>query len=126
MPVLDVFKNTLKEYQDPNNQYFENLVLYDKNENEQSVRRYKENLKTWETNYPVDYTPIIKARLEKFLDVTKDVDFNAELKTSYNKKVFVNPVYERKSTEWKQAFRVGKDVTAMARAFATQWLTELK
>ena len=126
MPVLDVFKNTLKEYQDPNNQYFENLLLYDKNENEQSVKRYKENVKAWEINYPVDYTQIVKARLEKFLDVTKDVDFNAGLKTAYNKKVFVDPIYERKSTEWKQAFRAGKDVTTMARAFATQWLAELK
>ncbi|MEO5893271.1 MAG: hypothetical protein ABIQ31_23675, partial [Ferruginibacter sp.] len=126
LPVLDVFKKTLKDYQDPNNQYFEALVMNDKYENEENVKKYNENMKNWEKLYPADYALIIKARLKKFLDITSDVDFNAELKTSYNKKVFVNTAYERKSTEWKQAFRAGKEITTMARAFAAQWLTELK
>jgi hypothetical protein len=126
MPVLDEFNNILKGYQDPNNPYFENLLLYDKNENQQRLARYKMDVENWETNYPADYSPVIKKRLQKFLDITKDVDFNAELKISYNKKVFVNPVYERKPTEWKQAFRAGKEVTDMARAFVERWLGEMK
>lgn len=125
-PVLDMYKSMLKEYQNPNHQYFEGLVLNDKMQNEQNLQSYQSALKNWEEHYPADFSPIIKERLQKFLYVTNDVDFSAELKTSYNKKVFVNPSYERKSTEWKQAFRAGKEITTMARAFATQWLSELK
>ncbi len=125
-PMMDIFKKTLKEYQNPHHQYFDGLMLYEKSSNEQAVKNYEDALKNWEKNYPIDFTGKIRERLQKFLDVTKDVDFNAELKTSYNKKVFVNPAYERKSTEWKQAFRAGKEVTNMARVFATQWLEEIK
>ncbi len=126
LPVLDMMKKTLKEYQDPNHKYFESLVLYDKMENERAAERYQYDMKKWKENYPEDFTPVIKERLQKFLELTKDVDFNAELKTSYNLKRFVNPVYERKPTEWKQAYRAGKEVTEYARAFAEKWLSEIK
>ncbi|MBC7887109.1 MAG: hypothetical protein H7Z13_04420 [Ferruginibacter sp.] len=124
--VLDMYKKMLKEYQDPNHEYFRGMMLMEKSDNEQRIRSYEERLRNWEKNYPANYSPVIKERLQKFLEVTKDVDFSAELKTSYNKRVFVNPAYERKSTEWKQAFRAGKEVTTMAREFATQWLSEIK
>lgn len=125
-PVLDMLKKTLKEYQDPNHQYFDALLLNQKYENEQSVERYKSDLQSWETNYPADPMSIVKGRLQKFLEVTKDVDFDAALKVSNNKKVFTRPEYERKSTEWKQAFRAGREITLVARSFATQWLAELE
>ena len=125
-PVLEMFKKTLKEYQDPNHKYFESLVLYDKMENERDVQNYQENTKKWEKNYPADFSPVIKARLQKFLDLTKDVDFDAELKTSYGLKRFVNPTYESKPMEWKQAYRAGKEITAYARTFAENWLAEIK
>ena len=54
------------------------------------------------------------------------MDFNAELKDQNGKKKFVNPVYEAKRPEWKMAFRAGADVTELTRAFALQWLEELK
>ncbi|MEO7766285.1 MAG: hypothetical protein ABIS01_02625 [Ferruginibacter sp.] len=41
------------------------------------------------------------------MNVIKNVDFDAGLKTLYNKKVFVNPAHEKKSAEWKQAYRAG-------------------
>ena len=125
-PVADMLKKTLKEYQNPNHQYFESLVLYDKMEHERLAQGYKENMKKWQENYPEDFSPIIKERLEKFLELTKDVDFNAELKTVYGLKKFVNRTYENKPTEWKQAFRAGKDVTEYARSFAEKWLSEIK
>jgi hypothetical protein len=125
-PVIEMFKKTLKEYQDPNHQYFESLVLYDKYQNEANQKRYAEDMLKWQHNYPADFSPIIRERLSTFLERTKDVDFTAALKTEYNKKKFVNPVYERKSVEWKQAFRAGKDITQYARAFAEKWLAELK
>ena len=125
-PVLEMLRTTLKEYQDPNHQYFESLLLYEKFQQEENSKRYTEDVKKWQTNYPADFTPIIKQRLTKFLDLTKDVDFGAALKTEYNKKKFVNPAYERKPMEWKQAFRTGKEVTDYARAFAEKWLNEIK
>lgn len=39
---------------------------------------------------------------------------------------FVKPEYERKSSEWKLAYRAGKASTEKARAFAAAWLAELK
>ena len=60
------------------------------------------------------------------LEITKDVDYNAELKEINNKKKFVNASYEAKRPEWKMAFRAGKEVTEVTRAFAEQWLDELK
>lgn len=124
-PVLDMFKKTLKEYQDPNHQYFEALVMNQQYEKEGDIRSYEERLKRWKENYPSDFTPVLKLRLQKFLDLTKDVDFNAELKTVHSLKKFVNPAYERKPTEWKQAYRAGKDVTEYARSFAEKWMAAL-
>ncbi|MEO6734498.1 MAG: hypothetical protein ABIN01_24980 [Ferruginibacter sp.] len=126
LPVMDMFKKMLREYQDPNHQYFKGLLLYEAAEKDRAIKSYDEAVQNWEKNYPDNCTLVIKERLQKFLEVTKDVDFDAELKTSYNKKVFVKPAYESKPTEWKQAFRAGKEVTTMARAFASQWLSELK
>jgi hypothetical protein len=40
--------------------------------------------------------------------------------------VFVNNDYERKPPEWKLCFRAGKEATAAARVFASDWLAELK
>jgi len=39
---------------------------------------------------------VIKERLPKFFGYLPDVDFNAKLKTSYNKEVFINAAYEEK------------------------------
>ncbi len=125
-PVVDMLKKTLKEYQNPNHKYFEALVMSDKMQNEQAIQSYEERTKKWKENYPVDFTPVIKERLEKFLELTKDVDYNAELKTSYGLKRFVNPKYESKPTEWKQAFRAGKEITEYARTFAENWLADIK
>jgi hypothetical protein len=41
-------------------------------------------------------------------------------------KIFVNPVYQRKSNRRKMAYRAGKELVEPARAFAEQWLGEIK
>ena len=73
---------------------------------------------------------LIKKRLEEILNITADVDYAAELKETEWKgkkwKVFVNPAYEKKSKEWKLAFRAGKPVTDAVRAAAEKWLKEFK
>jgi len=125
-PALDQGQKQLKDYQNPNHKLWAALAENDVRENERKTTQYKKDIERWENQFPVDSKEIVKLRLQKFLDVTADVDYNAELKERYNKKVFVNPDYERKPQEWKMAFRSGKEVTETARAFVQKWMTELK
>ena len=125
-PVLDQGQKQLKDYQNPNYKLWQILVDSDVRENESKTTQYKKDMARWEKDYPADSKEIVKSRLQKFLDLTADVDYNAELKEKYNKKIFVNPDYERKPQEWKMAFRSGKEVTETAREFVQKWLSELK
>jgi hypothetical protein len=119
-------KKQLKEAESPNNPYFTN---YEKNY-PQVLKNLDESyavmLKTWETEYPSDPNLFIKRRLEEFLKVTSNVDFDAELVTKNGKKIFVNPAYEDNDSRWKMAFRAGKEVVEPSRAFVQQWLQEIK
>jgi hypothetical protein len=125
-PVIDMQKKTLKEYQDPNNKLFSAIAQGEKYEQEDRIRRYKEDVIRWENDLPANVNTFIAGRLQKMLDRTNDIDYTAELVEKYGKKQFVNRVYESKNTEWKQGFRAGKEVTEAARTFAKQWLQELK
>jgi hypothetical protein len=125
-PVLDMLKKNLKDYQDPKNSFFSSIAMGEKYDQEYQLKSFKERTKQWEDAYPVTANQFIAERLQKMLDATKDIDYNAELVEKYNKKRFVNPAYEYKNTEWKQGFRAGKEVTETARAFAKQWLSELQ
>jgi hypothetical protein len=86
---------------------------------------YQKNMERWKDEYPENPQVLIRKRLQTFLDLSATVDFNAELKESGGKKRFVNPAYEAKSTEWKQIFRSGKEITEMAREFAKKWIKEV-
>jgi hypothetical protein len=89
--------------------------------------QYGAELHKFESRYPADAHLLLKTRLQQILDITSDVDYTAELKDGYRgKKVFVNPVYEKKTGEWKLAFRAGKTATDAVRDAAKQWLIELK
>lgn len=125
-PMLDILKKNLKDYQDPKNSYFSSIAMGEKYDQENQLKSFKERTKQWEEAYPETASQFIATRLQKMLDATKDIDYNAELVEKYNKKRFVNPAYEYKSTEWKQGFRAGKEVTESVRAFAKQWLSELQ
>ncbi|HYJ37577.1 MAG TPA: hypothetical protein VEV87_03135 [Chitinophagaceae bacterium] len=92
---------------------------------EADLRTFQKHICEWEKNYPADTRQLIKSRLELFLDITKDIDFNAGLKEVNGKKIFVNPFYEQKSAEWKMGYRAGKDVVQTARTFAGEWMKEL-
>jgi hypothetical protein len=124
--ALPDLQKQLKDAEDPNNKVLKIQADYEQKRFDAENKMYIEKTALWEKEYPADPRPLIKKRLQKFLDITADVDFDAELKEKGNKKFFVNPDYERKSNEWKQAFRAGKDVTMAARAFAEQWIKELK
>ncbi len=124
--VLKAAKQNLKDAENPENKYiksyaknYEALVV--------SMKQSDENrLKEWEKEYPADHMPLIKIRLEQFLEETKDIDYKAELVEKKGTKYFVNPAYERKGNRWKMAFRAGKEVVEPARAFVQQWIGEIK
>ena len=119
-------KKQLKDAESPNNAY---ISTYEKNY-PQMVKnlddRHESMLKEWESIYPADPNQFIKRRLEEFLKVTSDIDFNAELVTKNGQKIFVNPDYENRDSRWKMAFRAGKEVVEPARAFVQQWAQEIK
>jgi hypothetical protein len=73
-----------------------------------------------------DPKKVLSAKLADFLDKTKDVDYSAETKVMYNRNRFVNAAYESKHPAWKFCYRMGKAPSDAARAFAQQWLQELK
>ena len=125
-PVLDMLRKNLKEYQNPNHEYFAAIAMGEKYQQENDIKRHKEYLQQWETNFPENLNHFIADKLKKMLEYTKGIDYNAALVEKYGKKRFVNPAYEGKRTEWKQGFRAGKEVTEQARAFAEKWLSELK
>ena len=125
-PVVDMLKNTLKDYKDPNSEMIELLYQGEKMNKESAVKSYEERLKNWLKNYPEDYRQFIKARLQKFIILARTVDFNAELKSVNGKRKFVNPAYEGKAYDWKQIFRAGKEVIEPSIAAAELWINELK
>lgn len=125
-PVLDMLRKNLKDYQNPDHEYFAAIAMGEKYQQENEEKRYKERMQEWEKSFPENINHFIGDKLKKMLDNTKGIDYSAALVEKYGKKRFVNPAYESKGTEWKQGFRAGKDVTEPARAFAEKWLAGLK
>lgn len=85
-----------------------------------------EDVKNWQQNYPPTVKDLVKKRLTEFLELTRDIDFDAKLVRSGSKMVFANPQLEAKSNEWKRCFRCGKETVMAARKYAQQWLASLK
>lgn len=102
---------------------------------EETIKNMKASLPTgdlspnetkWKKLYPEDPSPIIKARLNEYLQILATVDFNAKLTGSTrNNQKFANPAYENQTLKWKAIYRAGKDVNDVASAFAREWLKEL-
>jgi hypothetical protein len=122
---VGALKKQLKELEDPNSALIKMMADGEKMRYEIDMKNFDDQYTKWEKENPENHMILVKSRLQKLLDVTADVDFQAELKEQYGKKRFVNPVYERKPDEWKQAFRAGKEATEAARAFAKQWISEI-
>ena len=90
------------------------------------VRERDAALKAFEKTYPTDPRALVAMRLRHFLDVTKDVDFTAQVVDKDKKKVFAAAALEAKPGEWKMCFRAGKPATDAARTFAQKWLNDLE
>jgi flagellar biosynthesis GTPase FlhF len=93
---------------------------------EDQTRRYQEALQKWQEEYPESPAPVLARRLQKFLDVTGSVDFDAKLQARDGKMVFVNAEYESRPSEWKMYYRAGREPIAAARTAVQAWLTELR
>lgn len=92
----------------------------------EQVRQREAGMKEFEKTYPADARALVTMRLRRFLDVTKDVDYSAQLVDKDKKKVFAEATLEARPVEWKMAFRAGKPATDAARAFAQKWLADLQ
>lgn len=111
-----------------NGQFNQKVDEMNRQAHEAAMQEYQQKLAKWQQDYPEENPrKMIKQWLTKFLDVSKDVDFNAKLKPGPGRKLlFDNPGYEAKSSEWKMCYRAGKEVVAAGRLAAQQWLGELK
>jgi hypothetical protein len=89
-------------------------------------RQRDEAMKELDKAYPADSRTLVAMRLRHFLEVTKDVDFTAQLVDKGKVRVFASEALEAKPAEWKMCFRAGKPATDAARAFAQKWLSDLQ
>jgi len=119
------FRKILEEVNSGTSKLLTEQMIYADMRYETELQSYQKRICEWEYNYPADSRELIKNRLEHFLDVTKDIDFNAALKEVKGKKIFINPKYEHKPVEWKMGYRAGKEVVQTARSFAGEWIKEL-
>lgn len=76
--------------------------------------------------YPESLEQYLKLKLNEFLELTDDIDFDAKLIQQNGKWKFENPAYEAKDYNWKKCFRAGKETVETARNFTKDWLKELK
>lgn len=121
--TLKVQKDMLKELNDPNSIQYNNLMMT----GSMSKEEYEVAIVEYERDYPADPKVLIKRRLQAFLDLTADINFDAKLEKGFSGGyVFADEELEAKSDLWKRCFRSGKETITAARAYAQQWLKELK
>jgi hypothetical protein len=89
-------------------------------------RGHEQAMRRWSETYPATPEKLVRQRLEEFLARTEGVDFDAKLVSSGGVRTFAKPEYERKPSEWKLAYRTGREPTERARSFAQAWLKELR
>jgi hypothetical protein len=83
----------------------------------------------WQEAFPADRQVLFARRLREFLDATADVDFEARTHVVKNLAgetvgFVLSDAHRAKPWQWLDAFVVGKEATAAARAAAEAWLTE--
>jgi hypothetical protein len=90
-----------------------------------SAKSHDEAMKHWQDDYPADYNVLLGRRLHAFLTTSSTVNFDAKVVTRDGARVFEDPQFEEKPSEWKMCYRAGREATQAARAAATQWLKEI-
>jgi len=92
----------------------------------QNKKDYEDEVAKYNRDYPADPKVLIATRLRQFLEISKDVNFNAKLIPIGNGRMdFADPQYRQKSTDWKLCYRAGESAVQAARSFATEWLKQL-
>jgi len=95
-------------------------------EAESDQQKYQESLAKYQTEYPADPRVLIASRLRQFLELSKDIPFDAKLVPAGDGKMrFADPQYEAKPDDWKLCYRAGKEAVEAARAYATDWLRQI-
>jgi hypothetical protein len=123
---IENIKKELVALDDPNNKTVKRRLEETNRSIEAANKIENEKMQKFEEKYPEDPKLLIKKRLQEILDITENIDYKAELKDGPKGfKYFVNPDYEKRSKDWKLAFRAGKTTTDAIRAAAQQWLKEL-
>jgi hypothetical protein len=90
------------------------------------VQEREAAVKELDAVWPPDHRTLVANRLRHFLDVSKDVAYDAVLTDKNGTKVFADPAFEARPKEWKMCFRAGKPATDAARSFAQKWLSDLE
>ncbi len=111
------------EYQQQMKQVYENVGTQYAEEYKTKMEEYKTKFADWNTNKNPNV--LIKKRLEKFLEISSSIDFNAQLKTEGSRKEFVKEEYQQKDDVWKRCFRSGKPAVDASRTIAQEWIKEL-
>jgi hypothetical protein len=124
-PVLEQMQAAVdKAAKDPNTAAIMKGAIAQQSQHDSD--QHKNELSSYDKDFPADPKQLIAKRLHDFLDETKDLDFNAKLEGSGGSMRFANPQFESKSDRWKLCFRAGKEPTMAARAFASDWLGQLE
>ena len=123
---IESIKKELAALDDPNNPNIKRRLDQNNKSNELYMKLHAQEIEKFNVKFPEDPNVLLKRRLEEILAITADVDYEAALTEAHGKKVFVNPVYEKKPKDWKLAYRAGKAATDAVRAAAEKWLAELK
>lgn len=125
--TIQMYKEQLKEIDNPDNPMFsKQMEEWNQQAYQMQVDQYKQQLAEWETKYPVNNTkPMVKKWLQTFLDKSSNIDFNAKLKDVKGRKIFENPEYEKKDSQWKLYYRAGKETVEAARKVAQAWLKDV-
>ncbi|HRI25569.1 MAG TPA: hypothetical protein PLZ45_12900 [Ferruginibacter sp.] len=124
--MLEQAKKNLKDAEDPNNKTIKAWAQNYEMLKKMTQEGWERSMKEWEAAYPANHLLYIRVKLQNFLEATEGIDYDAQLYEKNNKKYFVKAEYERKSSRWKMAYRAGKDAVETARAFASQWISEIK
>lgn len=92
----------------------------------QGKKNYDDQLSRYNANYPADPKVLIANRLRQFLELSKDVNFNAKLVPIGGGRMdFADLQYRQKSADWKLCYRAGEPAVQAARNFAAEWLKQL-
>lgn len=121
---LDYMKKQLAEFKSGKSAQIDFELRMDQQRYDEAKKGFDE----WMKEHPESVQDLIKLRLNQFIAGTKGIDYNAvysQESVARGLGPFKNQDYNKKSSQWKQGFFAGKEITETARTFIQQWLKEL-